>query len=107
MRAPFSSDIADVVEEFRPPIVSFHFGLPSPALLDRVRRWGSRILASATTVDEARWLGARRVDAIIAQGVEAGGHRGHFLSDDLTTQVGTFALVPQIMAAVEESRSSR
>ena len=101
VRAPFSPDIADVVEAFRPPIVSFHFGLPSPALLDRVRSWGSRILASATTVDEARWLAARGIDAIIAQGLEAGGHRGTFLSDDLTTQLGTFALIPQIVAAVD------
>jgi nitronate monooxygenase len=99
-RAPFSNEVADVVEPFKPPIVSFHFGLPSAALLARVRAWGSRILAAATTVDEARWLEARGVDAIIAQGLEAGGHRGNFLSDDLTSQLGTFALVPQVVAAV-------
>ena len=62
-----------------------------------MRSWGAKVLSSATTVDEARWLEAHGVDAIIAQGLEAGGHRGHFLSDDLTTQVGTFALVPQIV----------
>ena len=100
VRAPFSDEVADIVEPFKPPIVSFHFGLPSAALLARVRAWGSKILASATTVDEARWLDARGVDAIIAQGLEAGGHRGNFLSADLTTQLGTFALVPQIAAAV-------
>jgi nitronate monooxygenase len=100
-RAPFSSDAADVLEEFRPAVVSFHFGLPSPELLARVRGWGSKVLSSATTVDEARWLEARGVDAIIAQGIEAGGHRGIFLSDDLTTQVGTLALVPQVVAAVK------
>ena len=100
VRLPFSDDAADVLEEFRPPVVSFHFGLPSPALLERVRRMGAKILASATTVDEARWLEARGVDAIIAQGVEAGGHRGNFLTTDLTTQVGTFALVPQVVHAV-------
>jgi len=99
-RAPFSDEVADLVEPFKPPIVSFHFGLPSAALLARVRAWGSKVLASATTVDEARWLEARGVDAIIAQGLEAGGHRGNFLSVDLTTQLGTFALVPQIVAAV-------
>lgn len=66
----------------------------------RVRQSGAKVLASATTVDEARWLEARGVDAIIAQGIEAGGHRGHFLSDDLTRQLGTFALVPQIARAV-------
>ncbi len=99
-RAPFSRDAADVLSEFKPPVVSFHFGLPSPDLLDRVRMWGAKILSSATTVDEARWLEARGVDAIIAQGLEAGGHRGHFLSNDLTVQLGTFALVPQIVSAV-------
>jgi nitronate monooxygenase len=100
-RAPFSQEAADLLEEFRPPVVSFHFGLPSAELLARVRNWGSKIVSSATTVDEARWLEARGVDAIIAQGLEAGGHRGMFLSDDLTSQVGTLALVPQIVNAVQ------
>jgi nitronate monooxygenase len=100
-RAPFSAEVADVLDEFRPAVVSFHFGLPSPELLARVRSWGSKVLSSATTVDEARWLEARGVDAIIAQGFEAGGHRGMFLSDDVTTQVGTLALVPQIVSAVK------
>ena len=99
-RAPFGPEAADVLDEFRPAVVSFHFGLPSAELLARVRTWGSKILSSATTVEEARWLEARGVDAIIAQGFEAGGHRGMFLSDDLTTQVGTLALVPQIVNAV-------
>jgi nitronate monooxygenase len=81
--------------------VSFHFGLPSEALLGRVRAWGAKVISSATTVDEARWLEARGVDAVIAQGVEAGGHRGIFLSEDLSTQVGTFSLVPQIVDAVK------
>jgi len=100
VRAPFSDDIADVVEAFRPPVVSFHFGLPAPALLARVRAWGAKILASATTVEEARWLEAHGVDAIIAQGIEAGGHRGMFLSGDLTTQAGSFTLTPRIVQAV-------
>ena len=81
--------------------MSFHFGLPSAELLARVRAWGSKILSSATTVEEARWLEAQGVDAIIAQGLEAGGHRGIFLSEDLTTQVGTFALLPQIVQEVK------
>jgi len=101
MRTPFSNDAADVLSEFKPPVVSFHFGLPSPDLMARVRKWGARVLSSATTVDEAQWLEAHGVDAIIAQGLEAGGHRGMFLSDDLTTQVGTLALLPQIVAAVK------
>ncbi len=99
-RAPFSAEAADLLEAFRPPVVSFHFGLPSPALLARVKGWGAKVLASATTVEEARWLEAHGADAVIAQGLEAGGHRGIFLSDDLTTQVGTMALLPQIVRAV-------
>jgi nitronate monooxygenase len=99
-RTPFSDDVADVLEEFKPAVVSFHFGLPSEALMTRVKGWGAKILSSATTVDEARWLEARGVDAVIAQGFEAGGHRGIFLTDDLSTQVGTFALVQQIAKAV-------
>jgi nitronate monooxygenase len=100
-RAPFDAEYADALEPFRPPVVSFHFGLPSKELLARAKRWGSKILCSATTVDEARWLEAQGVDAIIAQGVEAGGHRGMFLTDDLTTQVGTFSLLPQVVRAVK------
>jgi nitronate monooxygenase len=100
-RAPFSQEAADVLEPFKPAVVSFHFGLPSPDLLKRVKSWGSKVLASATTVDEARWLEEHGVDAIIAQGWEAGGHRGMFLTDDLSTQVGTFSLLPQVVRAVK------
>ena len=99
-RAPFSQETADILEEFKPPVVSFHFGLPSAQLLGRVKAWGARILSSATSVEEARWLETNGVDAIIAQGLEAGGHRGMFLSADLATQAGTFALVPQVVRAV-------
>lgn len=99
-RVPFGGEALEVLREFAPAVVSFHFGLPSADLLARVRGWGARILSSATTVDEARWLEAHGVDAVIAQGIEAGGHRGTFLSADLATQVGTFALVPQIVRAV-------
>ncbi len=99
-RLPFSDEAADVLEEFKPPVVSFHFGLPSEAQVARVKRWGAKILSSATTVEEARWLEARGVDAVIAQGLEAGGHRGIFLSEDLATQEGTFALVRQSAQAV-------
>jgi nitronate monooxygenase len=99
-RAPFDDETADLLSEFRPPVVSFHFGLPSAPLLARVKAWRPTILSSATTVEEALWLEAHGVDAIIAQGLEAGGHRGMFLSDDLTTQIGTLALVPQIARAV-------
>lgn len=100
-RAPFSAEAADVLSEFKPAVVSFHFGLPAADLLARVKALGAKVISSATTVDEALWLEAQGVDAIIAQGVEAGGHRGIFLSNDLTTQVGTFALLPQIVGAVK------
>ncbi len=99
-RAPFNAEYAAALAEFRPPVVSFHFGLPAPELIDAVKSWGAKVISSATTVAEARWLEARGVDAIIAQGLEAGGHRGVFLTDDLTTQAGTFALVPQIAKQV-------
>jgi nitronate monooxygenase len=99
-RVPFSHAVADVIEPFRPPVVSFHFGLPAPDLLARVKSWGSVVLSSATTVEEARWLEAHGADAVIAQGLEAGGHRGHFLSHDLSVQMGTFALLPQIVSTV-------
>lgn len=90
-----------MLDEFKPAVVSFHFGLPSAGLLARVRAWGSKILCSATTIEEARRLEAQGVDAIIAQGLEAGGHRGMFLSEDLSTQVGMFALLPQIVREVK------
>jgi nitronate monooxygenase len=99
-RAPFTTEAAEIVEAVKPAVVSFHFGLPTDALFARVRATGARIVASATTVDEARWLEGRGVDAIVAQGLEAGGHRGIFLSDDLTTQVGTLALVRQVVRVV-------
>jgi nitronate monooxygenase len=100
-RTPFSADAAGVLEAFKPAVVSFHFGLPSPDLLARVKAWGAKVLSSATTVEEARWLEAQGVDAVIAQGLEAGGHRGMFLSEDVNTQVGLFALLPQIVRAVK------
>jgi nitronate monooxygenase len=90
-----------VVEEIKPEIVSFHFGLPAPDLVDRVKMAGSILMSSATTVSEARWLVARGCDVIIAQGAEAGGHRGMFLAEDVHTQLGTLALVPQIVDAVD------
>lgn len=100
-RVPFTREAADVLEVFKPAVVSFHFGLTSPELMQRVRSWGSKIISSATTVEEAVWLESQGVDAVIAQGLEAGGHRGHFLSDDLAQQMGTFALLPQIVQAVK------
>ena len=99
-RLPFNDAAADVLEEFKPPVVSFHFGLPSDSLMKRVKSWGSKVLSSATTLDEAQYLEAHGVDAIIAQGSEAGGHRGMFLSADLNTQVPTTTLVRQLVGTV-------
>lgn len=99
--APFGPEALEVLREARPAVVSFHFGLPSAELLAGVRATGAAIMSTATTVDEARWLEARGVDAIIAQGLDAGGHRGIFLGADLSTQLGTFALLPQIVRAVK------
>jgi nitronate monooxygenase len=99
-RLPFSDEAADVLQAFAPKVVSFHFGLPSAALLARVKAWGAVVLSSATTVDEALWLQQHGADAIIAQGLEAGGHRGMFLTDALSTQMGTLALLPQVVRAV-------
>jgi len=99
-RVPFNHEAADVLQAFRPAVVSFHFGLPAADLMARVRSWGSLIFSTATTVDEALWLQAQGVDAIIAQGLEAGGHRGMFLSQDLSSQVETFTLLTDIVRAV-------
>src|SRR5262245_40742049 len=101
MRMPFDAAFCDMVEELKPEVVSFHFGLPPAELFKRVKALGSVTMSSATTVAEARWLEAQGVDVIIAQGFEAGGHRGMFLSGDLNAQVGTFALVPQIVDTVK------
>lgn len=99
-RTPFDASLAGVVEDYRPEIVSFHFGLPATDLFERVKRTGAKVIASATTVAEARWLAAHGVDAVIAMGAEAGGHRGTFLTDRISEQVGTFALVPQVVDAI-------
>ncbi len=99
-RAPFDTAMCEIVEDVRPGVVSFHFGLPEPTLLARVKVAGCLVLSSATNVEEARWLEAQGCDAIISQGYEAGGHRGMFLTSDTETQVGTMALVPQIVDQV-------
>jgi nitronate monooxygenase len=119
-RAPFSEALCDLIAPFKPPVVSFHFGLPEAKLVQRIKNWGGKVLSSATTVAEALWLVQHGADAIIAQGVEAGGHRGMFLLQDahgshpglsdtfprnwrneIATQQGTFTLLPQIAAAVK------
>ena len=99
-RSPFDEAFCGFLEDERPEVVSFHFGLPAPALMERAKKTGAKVISSATTVAEARWLEAHGCDAIIAQGLEAGGHRGWFLDHDLARQVGTFALVSGVVDAV-------
>src|SRR5215475_7487365 len=100
-RAPFDAAMCELVEELKPEIVSFHFGLPETSLLARVKAAGSIVMSSATIVREAVWLEQNGADVIIAQGAEAGGHRGMFLTDNIAEQPGTFALVPQVVDAVK------
>ena len=99
-RAPFTAAMCDVVLEFKPRLVSFHFGMPDPALVKRVKDAALLVISSATTVEEACWLEDHGCDVVIAQGNEAGGHRGMFLNDDIARQAGTMALVPQVVDAV-------
>jgi nitronate monooxygenase len=99
-RAPFDAAMCALVEELRPKVVSFHFGLPDKALLKRVKDAGCIVVGAATIVREAMWLEANGADVIIAQGAEAGGHRGMFLTESIAHQPGTFALVPQVVDAV-------
>jgi nitronate monooxygenase len=100
MRLPFDDAMCAMVEEVRPDVVSFHFGLPAAPLLDRVRAVGALVLGNATTVAEACYLEQHGVDAIIAQGAEAGGHSGRFLESDPAEAIGLFALLPQVADAV-------
>ncbi|HYO81085.1 MAG TPA: nitronate monooxygenase, partial [Bryobacteraceae bacterium] len=100
LRMPFDAEMCAVVEEIKPEAASFHFGLPVSNVVDRLKQRGIRILSSATSVREAKWLESHGCDAIIAQGLEAGGHRGMFLETDIATQTGLFALLPQVVNAV-------
>lgn len=97
LRMPFNKDIADAIEPYSPNAISFHFGLPSLALLDRIKSWGAKVLSSATTVEEGLWLEKNGADIVIAQGYEAGGHRGMFLTDDISSQMGTLSLTSQLL----------
>jgi nitronate monooxygenase len=99
-RAPFNEAMCELVEELKPEVVSFFYGLPNRALLERVKAVGCVVMASATIVREAIWLDEHGADAIIAQGAEAGGHRSMFLTENFAEQPGTFALVPQVVDAV-------
>jgi nitronate monooxygenase len=100
-RAPFDAEMCDLVEELKPEVVSFFYGLPDPVLFSRIKAAGCVVIGAATTVKEAVWLEQKGVDAIVAQGVEAGGHRSMFLTNDIAEQPGTFALVPQVVDAVK------
>jgi len=100
-RAPFDAAFCAVVEELKPEVVSFHFGLPEPKLLQRVKAAGAIVMSSATTVKEAIWLEENGADVVIAQGADAGGHRAMFLTENISEQPGTFSLLPQVVDAVK------
>jgi nitronate monooxygenase len=100
LRMPFDAEMCRLVEELKPPVVSFHFGLPDQPLLERVKAMGAIVIGNATSVEEARWLDQRGLDAIIAQGFEAGGHTGRFIGSDSAEAIGLFALLPQVADAV-------
>src|SRR6202795_62169 len=100
-RAPFDAAMCELIEELKPEVVSFHFGLPEKALVERVKAAGCIVMSSATIVKEAIWLEENGADVIVAQGAEAGGHRGMFLTENIAEQPGTFALVPQVVDAVK------
>ena len=96
LRVAFDESYCALIEEIRPEVVSFHFGLPEEPLLERVRATGAVIIGCATTVAEALFLDKCGVDAIIAQGYEAGGHSGRFLDADPREALGLFALLRQV-----------
>lgn len=100
-RQPFSQETADLIADLQVPVVSFHFGLPEERLLQQVKASGAKIISSATTITEAKWLQAKGIDAVIAQGLEAGGHRGMFLEQDIAKQSGTFSLLPNIVNTID------
>jgi nitronate monooxygenase len=96
----FDEERLQLILDLRPRVVSFHFGLPPSEMLTRIKHAGCVVLSSATTVAEAKALEAQGADAIIAQGFEAGGHRGTFTSGAGAGLIGTMALVPQVVDAV-------
>jgi nitronate monooxygenase len=101
---PFDEAMCCLVEDVRPAVVSFHMGLPAAGFVKRFKAAGCLLMSSATTIEEAIWLEVHGADIIIAQGMEAGGHRATFLTADVNKaidgQLGTFALVPQIVDRV-------
>lgn len=96
---PFGAEMLEALLAARPRIASFHFGLPPAEMVAALKDAGVLILSSATSAAEARDLEARGVDAVIAQGWEAGGHRGYYLTEE-DPAIGTMALVPQLADAV-------
>ena len=93
LRVPFDINLADSLEPHKPPILSFHYGLPSPELVTRIKSWGTVVISSATTKQEGVWLEENGADVVIAQGCEAGGHRGMFMTSDPSTQLPTSELL--------------
>ncbi len=98
--AGFDEATLSLVLELRPPVVSFHFGMPEAAAIEALKDLGIVLLATATTVAEARRLAAAGIDVVVAQGYEAGGHRGSHQPSAPADGIGTMALVPQVVDAV-------
>lgn len=97
---PFDEEMLKVVLECKPKVVSFHFGSPSKCTIDQLKNAGCVVISSATTVKEALILEKRGVDAVIAQGWEAGGHRGTFDQASEFEGIGMFSLLPQVVDAI-------
>lgn len=100
-RKPFDESTCKLLESLRPEVVSFHCGLPEESFIHRLKNTGCKIISSATMIEEAVWLEKHGCDAIIAQGIEAGGHRGMFLTEDLSSQLGTFILLARLLEEVQ------
>jgi nitronate monooxygenase len=98
---PFNEEMCQLVLDIEPSVVSFHFGLPNQDMVQSLKDSGFVVLSSATSVSEAVWLSDHGVDAVIAQGYEAGGHNGWFLDRGTSDVATTLALVPRIVDAVD------
>ena len=103
-RQPINQSIVDIIAPYKPAVVSFHFGLPEQAIVAQIKSWGTKVISTATTLDEAIWLSENGVDAIITQGLEAGGHRGHFFPNPtLAIESGACSLLLGMSALSDSS----
>jgi nitronate monooxygenase len=96
----FNDEMLEALLACAPKVVSFHFGLPKPHAIEALKRTGAKLIGNATNVAEAKALEAGGMDAVVAQGAEAGGHRGAFVGAPHENDMGTMALVPLVVDAV-------